>query len=123
VVHVSGVPLDTTYPPTHIGTHVAPDTMGLPSPHAAEFVTLGSAQGFGAHVNVAGVSTPAKHPSPPPPTTTLLYPTAHIGAHIAPDATVPPAPHMVEFATVGNAQASGEHDGGIPLHVPATSHV
>jgi hypothetical protein len=48
---------------------------------------------------------------------------AHDGAQDDPDATLPPAPHIAEFATVGNTHASGEHDGGIPVHVPATSHV
>ena len=53
----------------------------------------------------------------------MVYPAAHIGAHDDPDATLPPAPHCVELATVGNTQAFGEHDGGIPLHVPPTWHV
>jgi hypothetical protein len=72
-------------------------------------------------VNVAGVSTAATQDSPVP--AEIVYPAAHIGAHDAPDATLPPAPHIAEFATVGNTHASGEHDGGIPVHVPATSHV
>jgi hypothetical protein len=94
----------------------------LPSPHIAEFATVGSVQGSGEHENVGGVSTAAVHVSADVPAE-MVYPAAHPGAHDAPDATVPPAPHDAEFATVGNAQASGEHDGGMPLHVPDASHV
>ena len=121
VAHVSAVALDTTYAPMHVGVHDAPDAMVLVSPHVAEFATVGSVQGSGLHVNVAGVSTAATQDSPVP--AEIVYPAAHIGAHDAPDATLPPAPHIAEFATVGNTHASGEHDGGIPVHVPATSHV
>jgi hypothetical protein len=121
-VHVS-VPTAacTPYPAAHIGVHDAPDAMLLPSPHIAEFATVGSVHGSGLHVNVAGVSTAAVQASPVP--AEIVYPAAHVGAQDAPDATLPPAPHIAEFATVGNTHASGEHDGGIPVHVPATSHV
>jgi hypothetical protein len=105
----------------HVGAHDAPDAINVPSPHIAEFVTVGSVHKSGLHVNVAGVSTAAVHDSPI--IDEMLYPGAHIGAHDDPDATLPPAPHVAEFETVGNAHASGEHDGGIPVHVPATSHV
>jgi len=121
VAHVSAVALDTTYAPMHVGVHDAPDAMVLASPHVAEFATVGSVQGSGLHVNVAGVSTAAVQASPVP--AEIVYPAAHVGAQDAPDATLPPAPHIAEFATVGNTQASGEHDGGMPVHVPATSHV
>ena len=74
--------------------------MVLPSPHIAEFATVGSVQGSGEHENVGGVSTAAVQDSPVP--AEIVYPAAHIGAHDAPDATLPPAPHIAEFATVGN---------------------
>jgi hypothetical protein len=121
-VHVS-VPTAacTPYPAAHIGVHDAPDAMLLPSPHIAEFATVGSVHGSGLHVNVAGVSTAATQDSPVP--AEIVYPAAHIGAHDDPDATLPPAPHIAEFVTFGSAHASGEHDGGIPVHVPAASHV
>jgi hypothetical protein len=119
------VVFDTTYAPTHVGAHDAPDAMvTFPSPpHVAEFETVGSVQGSGVHVNVAGVSTAAVQDSGGGVLAEMVYPGAHVGAHDAPDAMDPPAPHVAEFATVGNTQASGEHDGGMPVHVPATSHV
>ena len=82
---------------------------------------MGSVQGSGVQVKVAGVSTAAVHDSGVL-ATEMVYPGSHSGAHDAADATLPPAPHIAEFATVGSAQASGEHDGGIPVHVPADSH-
>lgn len=122
-MHVSAIASDTTYTPAHDGTHDAPEaTVPLPSPHVAEFATVGNVHGFGLHVNVAGVSVAAAHDSAVF-IGEIVYPAAHVGAHDAPDATLPPAPHVAEFATVGNAHAFAEHDGGIPLHVPATSHV
>ena len=121
MLHVSAVTLDTTYGPAQVGVHDAPDAMEVPSPHVAEFETVGSVQGLGLHENVAGVSTAAVHDSAV--IAEMVYPPAHIGAHEAPEATVPPAPQVAEFETVGNAQAFGEHDGGIPVHVPPTSHV
>ena len=120
-MHVSSVPLDTTYAPPHVGAHIPPDAMDVPSPHVAEFATVGSAQRSGPHTNPAGVSVPAAHVSAVPAET--VYPDAHIGTHVPPDATLPPAPHIAELFTVGSSQASGEHDGAIPLHVPPTSHV
>ena len=118
MVHVSAIALETTYAPMHVGAHDPPDAMDVPSPHIAAFETIGSVQGSGLHVNVAGVSTAAVHASAVPDES--VYPAAHAGAHAIPDATLPPAPHIVEFATVGNGHAFAEHDGGMPLHVPPT---
>ena len=115
----SAAALDTTYRPAHCGTHDDPDAKEVPAPHMAEFATVGSVQGSGSQTNVAGVSTAAVHASDEmgPPETE--YPEAHVGAHVAPDARLPPAPQEDEWVTVGSAQASGEHDGGIPTHVPS----
>lgn len=121
VPHVSAVALDTTYAPMHVGVHDAPDAIVRPVPHVAELVTVGSVQGSGLHVNVAGVNVAAVHASAVP--AEMVYPAAHVGAHDAPDATLPPAPHIAELPTVGNMHAFAEHDGGIPLHVPPTWHV
>lgn len=105
----------------HVGVHDTPDAMLVPSPHVAEFETVGSVHGSGSHANVAGNRVAAVHASDVLADT--VYPDAHVGAHDAPDATVPPAPHIAELFTVGSTHASGEHDGGMPLHVPPTSHV
>ena len=112
---------DTTYGALHAGAHVDPDASVVPSPQVIEFATVGSVQGLGLHVKVDGVSVPAPHTSAVDDE--IVYPSAHVGAHDDPDTTLPPAPHIAEFATVGNAQAFGEHDGGIPVHVPPTWHV
>ena len=107
MAHVSAVALDTTYAPMHVGAHDTPDAMLVPSPHVAEFETVGSVHGSGSHVNVAGVNTAAVHANPVADET--VYPDAHVGAHDAPDASVPPAPHIAELFTVGSTHASGTH--------------
>ena len=116
MLHVSAAPFDTTYGALHVGEHDTPDAMLDPSPHIAAFITTGSMQGLGVHVNVVGVSVPAEHDSVM--LAEMVYPATHVGEHDPPEATLPPDPHVAEFDTVGKAQASGEHDGGDPDHVP-----
>jgi hypothetical protein len=116
--HDSAVPAEIVYPAAHAGVQEPPDATVVPAPHIAEFATVGSVHASALHANVAGVRLPAAHDSAVP--AEIVYPAAHVGAHDIPDATLPPAPHIAEFATVGSAHAFASHDGATPLHVPPT---
>jgi len=64
---------------------------------------------LGLHEKVAGDSIPEVHASAVAVET--VYPAAHAGRHDAPDARTPPAPHIAEFGTDGNAHEAAAHMG------------
>jgi hypothetical protein len=57
--HASPVPDDTTYGDAHVGTQLAPLSIVAPSPHVAEFATVGRVHAFALHTGAVPVMEPS----------------------------------------------------------------
>lgn len=85
-------------PTMHPGVHEFPDTIVPPAPHDVADATVGSVQGLGLQVNVAGDSAAAVQVIV---MVAVKYPGTQLGEHVPPEATLAPVPHIAPFVTIG----------------------
>lgn len=101
--------------------HVSPTWHDCPADSAAQFgateyaatrvdATASARQVTGAHTKRGGVSLPLTQRMGPdmiPAGQRTAYPVAQVGAHVVPDGSTPPWPHVAEFVTMGSWHIGG----------------